>query len=129
MPPETMLHLPDPVRQALRQLAQESQFLLFGELHGTQEPPQLIATLLDDLTSLGYGALALEIRRRWPHDDLFILGYSNGAVSYLPDAYDIDRGSYASLQVPRAVRACPFTRDAGMVAVAEVVATLEALAQ
>lgn len=74
-----------------------------------------------------FSSLALELRRRWPHDDLFIVGYSNGAASYLPDAYEIDRGSYASLQVPRAVRACPFTRSAGMVAVAEMVATLQAL--
>jgi hypothetical protein len=71
-----------------------------------------------------FSSLALEIRCRWPHDDLFILGYSNGQLSYLPDAYEVDRKSYASLHVPKAVRACPFTRDAGMVAVEESLTTL-----
>jgi len=76
-----MLHLPVPVRQALRDLAQDSDFLLFGELHGTQEPPQLIATLLDDLTTLGYGGLALEIARseREP-----IMRWATGASGEVP---------------------------------------------
>jgi hypothetical protein len=71
-----------------------------------------------------FSSLALEIRQRWPHDDLLILGYSNGQLSYLPDAYEVDRKSYASLHVPKAVRACPFTRDAGMAAVEESLAAL-----
>ena len=29
-----------------------------------------------------FSTLALEIRRDWPGDDLFILGYSNGSISY-----------------------------------------------
>lgn len=66
-----------------------------------------------------FSSLALEIRHRWPHQDLFILGYSNGSLSYLPDAEEVDRRSYASLHVPKAVRAFPFTRDAGQVAVRE----------
>jgi hypothetical protein len=64
-----------------------------------------------------FSSLALELRRGWPHQDLFVLGYSNGSISYLPDAEEVDRGSYASLHVPKAVRALPFTRDAGMAAV------------
>jgi neutral ceramidase len=64
-----------------------------------------------------FSSLALELRRGWPHQDLFVLGYSNGSISYLPDAEEVDRGSYASLHVPKAVRALPFTRDAGMSAV------------
>jgi hypothetical protein len=66
------LPLPDPVRQALQQLAQQSDCLIFGETHGTQEVPQLLASLLDDLTALGYGGLGLEMPfgeqeafRRW----------------------------------------------------------------
>jgi hypothetical protein len=76
-----MLQIPDTVREALRQLAEESDFLLFGELHGTQEPPQLLAALLDDLTSLGYGGLALEIHRgeREP-----IMRWATGATSEVP---------------------------------------------
>ncbi len=71
-----------------------------------------------------FSSLALEIRRQWPYPDLFILGYSNGATSYLPDAYEVDRGSYASLHVPKAVRQLPFTREAGAVAVEESLAAL-----
>ena len=76
-----MLQIPDAVREALRQLAQECDFLLFGELHGTQEPPQLIAALLDDLTARGYGGLALEIRRgeREP-----IMRWATGASAEVP---------------------------------------------
>lgn len=55
-----MVSLPDNVRQALLQLAQESDCLIIGELHGTQEIPQLVAALRDDLTALGYGGLAYE---------------------------------------------------------------------
>jgi hypothetical protein len=71
-----------------------------------------------------FSSIALELRRDWPHDDLFILGYSNGSLSYLPDAYEVDRGSYASLHVPKAIRQLPFTRDAGYVMVNEALAAL-----
>jgi hypothetical protein len=66
--------LPDRTRQAILQLARQCDLLLFGEIHGTQEVPQLLAELLDDLTALDYGALALEFPKyerenfmRWGH--------------------------------------------------------------
>lgn len=71
-----------------------------------------------------FSSIALETRRNWPHDDLFILGNSNGFVSYLPDAEEVDHGSYASLQVPKAIRALPFTGDAGTVLARESVKAL-----
>lgn len=74
-----------------------------------------------------FASLALEIRRNWPNEDLFIAGYSNGSVGYLPDAYEVDRGSYASLQVPKAIRQLPFTREAGETAVRECLAVLKSL--
>ena len=53
-------------------LAEESDILLFGETHGTQEVPLAIASLLDDFYRLNYRAIALEIDssqqemlRRW----------------------------------------------------------------
>lgn len=76
-----MLQLPDEVRDAIRQLAQQSDFLLFGELHGTQETPQLLAALLDDLTVLGYGGLALEIPRG---DQEAIMRWATGASGTVP---------------------------------------------
>ncbi len=53
--------LPEGVRQTLLDLAGQSEVLFFGEMHGTQEPPQLVAGLLEPLKTSGYGALALEI--------------------------------------------------------------------
>lgn len=76
-----------------------------------------------------FSTLALDIRKRWPHDDLFILGYSNGSVSYLPDAYEVERQSYASLHVPKAIRELPFTREAGAAAVRESLAALAEVAE
>ena len=75
-----------------------------------------------------FSSIALETRRKWPNEGLFILGNSNGFVSYLPDAEEVDRGSYASLQVPKAIRALPFTRDAGPVLVRESLKALTAAA-
>ena len=56
-----MISLSNHTRQVLLQLARESDCLLFGEMHGTQEVPQMLLNFQDDLTALGYGALALEI--------------------------------------------------------------------
>ena len=53
---------PDVV-QVLIDVAATSDVLLFGELHGTQEVPQLLVRLLDDLAAVGYRGLALEIPR------------------------------------------------------------------
>ena len=73
-----------------------------------------------------FSSLALAIRHEWSKEDLFILGYSNGALSYLPDAEEVDRGSYASLHVPKAIRELPFTREAGIAVVRECLAALRA---
>jgi hypothetical protein len=54
---------PTGLRQAVLQLAQECDLLLFGEYHGMQEVPQLLAELLDDLAAVGYGGLGLEFPR------------------------------------------------------------------
>jgi hypothetical protein len=43
--------LPDRTRQALLQLAQQCDLLLFGEYHGIQEVPQLLGELQQGLTS------------------------------------------------------------------------------
>ncbi len=53
--------LPEHTKARLLTLAAESDLLLIGELHGTQEVPRLILGLLPDLASLGYGSLALEV--------------------------------------------------------------------
>lgn len=55
--------LPPPVKAQLLDLAAQSDLLLLGEIHGTQEVPRLVLGLLDDLAALGYGGLGLELPR------------------------------------------------------------------
>src|SRR5260370_25601410 len=57
------------VVHALIKGAVTSDVLPFGELHGTQEVPRLLARLLDDLAAVGYRGLALEI----PQDERDVL--------------------------------------------------------
>ena len=57
--------LPPIVKAELLTLADQSDLLLLGETHGTQEVPRLVLGLLDDLAILGYGGLGLEI----PHGE------------------------------------------------------------
>jgi hypothetical protein len=45
----------------LLRLAQDSDVLIVGELHGTREIPHLVASLLPDLFALGYRGLAYEL--------------------------------------------------------------------
>jgi hypothetical protein len=45
----------------LSEVAAHSDVLILGETHGTKEVPAVAATLLEQLTKLRYGALALEI--------------------------------------------------------------------
>jgi hypothetical protein len=49
------------VINAIIALAKQTDFLIFGEVHGTQEVPQLVSEYLEMLQPFGYGALALEI--------------------------------------------------------------------
>ena len=53
--------LPGVVLETLQSVADQSDVLILGELHGTQEVPRLVQTLLPILAACGYGALALEI--------------------------------------------------------------------
>ena len=46
---------------AITAIAEEADILIFGEIHGTQEVPQLISQCLDSWQAHDYGALGLEI--------------------------------------------------------------------
>ncbi len=72
-----------------------------------------------------FTSLGLEVRRQWPASDLFMLGYSNGSIGYLPDAHDITRGSYAALQSPKFTGQFPFTSEAGVGMVNGLLTALE----
>jgi hypothetical protein len=60
-----------------------------------------------------FTTLALETRGQWGRDDLMIVGYANGSIGYMPDAYDIDRRSYAATQSPKFKNQFPFTPASG----------------
>ncbi len=53
--------LPPETSAEIEKLAARSDILILGEMHGTQDVPELVATLLAPLTKLGYGTLALEV--------------------------------------------------------------------
>jgi hypothetical protein len=79
----------------------EVQALRIGNLWVAAHPAEL------------FTRLGLDLRRRWPHEHLFVLGYSNGSIGYLPDAGEIERGGYAALQSPKFTNQMPFTPEAG----------------
>ena len=60
-----------------------------------------------------FSSLGLSLRRSWPHDDLFILGYSNDGIGYMPDEYDVARRSYAAVNSPKFTGQFPFTAASG----------------
>jgi neutral ceramidase len=60
-----------------------------------------------------FSTLGLDLRHRWPHDDLFVLGYSNGSIGYMPDEYDIARRGYAAYTSPKCTGQFPFTAESG----------------
>ncbi|MDR3710568.1 MAG: hypothetical protein P4L33_19890 [Capsulimonadaceae bacterium] len=53
--------LPFSAQEPLLNLAAESDFLILGEPHGTQEVPRLVLALLPELQQIGFGVLGLEI--------------------------------------------------------------------
>ena len=71
-----------------------------------------------------FTTFGLDLRRRWPHPDLFVLGYCNGSIGYLPDASEIDRGGYAALQSPKFTGQFPFTANSGPALVDGLLAAL-----
>jgi hypothetical protein len=95
-------------------LTTEVQALRVGDAYLVANPSELFTTL------------ALDVRRRWPHDDLMIVGYANDSVGYVPDAYDIERRSYAATQSPKFKNQFPFTPASGA---ALVQGMLDALAE
>jgi hypothetical protein len=71
-----------------------------------------------------FTTFGLEVRRRWPHDDLFMLSYSNGSIGYLPDEFEIARGRYAAIQSPKFTAQFPFTPESGKAMVGGIIDAL-----
>lgn len=79
----------------------EIQALRLGDVFLAAHPCELFTTL------------DLDLRRSWPHDDLFVLGYSNGSIGYVADAYDIEGRTYAGYTSAKNSGQFPFTNDSG----------------
>ena len=98
-------------------LEAEIQVMRIGDVYFAANPSELF-------TSLG-----LDLRCRWEHQDLFMLGYSNGSIGYLPDAHEIQRGGYAAIQSPKFTGQFPFTPQSGPALVDGMMAALEDLSR
>ncbi len=94
-------------------LETEVQSIRIGDIYFAAHPSELFTTL------------GLDLRRRWPHDDLFMLGFSNSSIGYLPDAHDIERKSYAALQSPKFTGQFPFTKESGAAMVEGMLSALK----
>jgi len=91
-----------PVLETREQTLKASvQALRLGDVWFAAHPEELFTTL------------GLELRRRWRSEDLFVLGYSNGSIGYLPDPEEIERQGYAAIQSPKFTGQFPFTSNSG----------------
>src|SRR5207248_1849432 len=97
----------------LETLEAEVQALRIGDVYLVANPSELFTTT------------GLEVRRRWANKDLFMLGYSNGSIGYLPDAYDVERRSYAAIQSAKFTGQFPFTKESGGAMIEGMLALLE----
>lgn len=91
----------------------EVQALRVGNASFAAHPAELFTTL------------GLELRRLWQKQDLFVLGYSNGSIGYLPDSFEIARGGYAATQSPKFTGQFPFTPVSGPALVEGLLTSLE----
>jgi hypothetical protein len=86
---------------AAETLEAEVQAMRIGDVWIAAHPAELFTTL------------GLDLRAQWNKPGLFVLGYSNGSVGYMPDNWEIERGGYAALQSPKFTGQLPFTRESG----------------
>jgi hypothetical protein len=72
-----------------------------------------------------FTSLALDLRSQWGREDLMIVGYANDSIGYMPDAYDVERRSYAAYQSPKFKNQFPFVAQSGSAMVKGLLSTLE----
>ena len=94
-------------------LETEVQALRFGDLYVAAHGSEL------------FSSFSLDLRRRWPHADLMAVGYANDSLSYMPDAHDVERRSYAAAQSPKFTGHFPFVAESGERLVDGMLAALE----
>ncbi|MBM3277847.1 MAG: hypothetical protein FJY95_07170 [Candidatus Handelsmanbacteria bacterium] len=94
-------------------LATEVQALRFGDLYVAAHGSEL------------FSSFSLDLRRRWPHADLMAEVYANDSLSYMPDAHDVERCTYAAAESPKFTGHFPFTAESGGRLVDGMLAALE----
>lgn len=101
--------LPAKVLADLDKLGGESDVLILGEVHGTQEVPGVAAALLAPLSKRGYGVLALEIPtdQQRPLMD-WATGKTETIPSFFAKPFPDGRGSIQALSLIRTALAPPF---------------------
>jgi len=72
-----------------------------------------------------FSSFSLDLRRRWPHADLMAEVYANDSLSYMPDAHDVERCTYAAAESPKFTGHFPFTAESGGRLVDGMLAALE----
>ena len=100
--------LPAKVLEGLTKLAAESDVLVLGETHGTQETPAVALALLAPLDKLGYGALALEIpaHEQQPLED-WATGKTETVPLFFAKPFDDGRGNIQALALIRMALSAP----------------------
>lgn len=83
----------------------EIQAIRVGDVYFAAHPGEL------------FSSFGIELRQRWPVENLFLLGYSNDGIGYIPDDHDIERRTYAAITSPKNRGEFPYTRDAGQLLV------------
>jgi hypothetical protein len=101
--------LPPAVQRAATELAAETDVLILGEVHGTQEVPAVAAALLAPLTKLGYQVLAVEV----PADQqASLIAWATGKTTTVPSFFagpsEDGRGSIEALNLIRTALSPPF---------------------
>lgn len=100
--------LPAKVLEDLTKLGAESDVLVLGETHGTQETPAIASSLLVPLGKLGYGALALEIpaHEQQPLND-WATGKSETVPPFFAKPFDDGRANIQTLALIRTALSAP----------------------
>ncbi len=107
--PLTPYPLPASVLRTVQELAAQSDVLVLGEIHGTQEVPSVAAALLAPLAKLGFQALALEV----PAEQRAALtawasGETTKVPSFFAHPWEDGRGSAEALSLIRTALSPPY---------------------
>ena len=101
--------LPPATRTHIENLAASSDILILGEIHGTQEVPELAASLLGPLGKLGYHTLAFEVPNNYQAS---LLAWLHGETARIPNFFTHPngdgRGNAELLTLARIAASPPF---------------------